>query len=456
MPRLVFLLMVAILLAFPVAAQDDAQPPDYQIFVMQQPTLKDDTFTVAFGIYNIGGAADTEATVILTVATTGEQLGIETVPAIPAQGTETVEFAFDAGQFAPGSVQSLQASVGIGEVEPRGGPTISNNSVRTGLNVPQNIATSAGGKDTADASEGAGSRFTIPGTQIEIDLQNPLHVGILVAVVLVGLVLLWVATIILRLLFQKSPSLGPWQPPYTPAAVLDPDSTAGRRQLWQPHAQNDALLLPCQEGAYHIRKLLFGTDGDMLSGWQITALRLSQYDMYGRVARTHTVASGGLVRRLDRAAHKDNLDRERAAKLVRPVARSLVGQFDKRLSKKNAGLPVALDVRLRGTHGEARILFELFGCRRGEWELIDHWEPEMMVVHGAINENFTYTMFGQTSDENYREFRQRLEDEIAQIFAEMLLRERAIASAPAPVAPVRMPSVEQYVHQDTAPHPPAD
>ncbi|MFO7322181.1 MAG: hypothetical protein DIU68_010650 [Chloroflexota bacterium] len=455
MLRFVYILTVAIFLAFPVGAQEDTQPPDYQIFSMQQqPTIENGQFTVAFGVYNIGGPADTEATVILTVATTGEQLGIETIGPIPALGTETVEFTFDASRFEPGSMVSLQASVGIGEVEPREGPTISNNTVRIGITIPENIAAAAGdGEDQADGE--SGSAITILGTKIEIDLQDPLHAGIVAAIIVILLVLLWVTTIILRLLFQKSPSLGPWQPPYAIPPMLDPDSTAGRRHLWQPHAQNDALLLPCQEGTYHIRKLLLGTDGKMLSGWQITAMRLSQYDMYGRVARTHTHAPGGLVKRLDRAAHKGNLDRERALKIARPIARSFVSKFDKRLSKKNAGLPVALDIRLRGTHGDARILFELFGCRRGEWELIDHWEPEVIVVHGAIQENFTYTMFGQNPGETYREYRQRLEDEVAQIFADMLLRERATVTSPAPVAPIQTPSVEQFVHHDTAPHPPA-
>ena len=134
-----------------------------------------------------------------------------------------------------------------------------------------------------------------------------------------------------------------------------------------------------------------------------------------------------------------------------------MAQFDKRLSKKNAGLPVALDLRLRGTHGEARILFELFGCRHGEWQLIDSWEPEMIVVQGTIGENFTYTLFGQHQGEQYKDYRRRLEDELTRTLAEMILRQRA--SAPAapvgPAAPVQTPRVEEFVHQDTAPHPPS-
>ena len=462
MRRIVLFLLIALILTMPVTAQDDAgtpetaQAPDYQIFVLEQPSLAGSNFTVRFGVYNIGGASDAEATVILTVATTGRQLGIQTVPAIPAQGTETVDFEFPAAGFDPGSVQSLQASVGIDEVEMRGAATIGNNSVRVGFTVPQDVPTAEADVD-ADGEAASGTSFTIPGLNVEVDLNNPTHLLGVIAVIVVLLILLWVAVTILRLVFQKTPTIGQWQPPYASLSMVDPDSAAGRRQLWQPHAQNDALMLPCSEGAYHIRKLLLGADGAMLSGWRLTSLRLSQYDMYGRVARTHTLASSGLVKRLDKAAHRRELDMERAQKAVRPVARSLVAQFDKRLSKKNAGLPVALDLRLRGTHGEARILFELFGCRHGEWQLIDSWEPEMIVVQGAIGENFTYTLFGQHQGEQYKDYRRRLEDELARTLAEMILRQRASAPAApvSPAAPVQTPRVEEFVHQDTAPHPPS-
>ena len=462
MRRLLFLLLIALILAAPVMAQDDAvtpdtaQAPDYQIIVMASPSLAGSNFTVEFGIINIAGAAETEATVILTVATTGQQLGIKTVPAIPSQGTETVTFEFPASDFPAGSTQSLQATVGIDEIEQRGSATIGNNSVRVGFNVPQNVPTAEAGSDSASQSA-TGTSFTIPGINLLVDLNNPTHLLILIGVIVVVLILLWVAVTILRLIFQKTPTIGQWQPPYASLSVVDPDSAAGRRQLWQPHAQNDALMLPCAEGAYHIRKLLMGADGAMLSGWRMTSLRLSQYDMYGRVARTHTLASNGLVKRLDKAAHRRELDMERAQKAVRPVARSLVAQFDKRLSKKNAGLPIALDLRIRGTHGEARILFELFGCRHGEWQLIDSWEPEMIVVQGAIGENFTYTMFGQHQGEQYKDYRRRIEEELTRTLAEMILRQRASApvAAVGPSAQVQTPRVEEFVHQDTAPHPPS-
>lgn len=464
MRRILLLLSIALFLTVPAWAQDDAetpddtQTPDYQIFVLDSPSLVGSNFHVQFGIINIGDASESEATVILTVATTGQQLGIERIPAIPSQGTETVDFEFPAADFQPGTTQSLQATVGIDEIERRGSATIGNNTVRVGFNVPQNVPTAAPDSEPRAADGNGAIAFTIPVVDVDVDLSNPTHLGIFVAILVIVLILLWVALTILRLIFQKTPTIGPWQPPYASVSMVDPDSTAGRRQLWQPHAQNDALMLPCQEGSYHIRKLLMGADGSMLSGWQVTSMRLSQYDMYGRVARTHTLAANGLVKRLDKAAHRHELDMEKALKAVRPVARSMVAQFDKRLSKKNAGLPIAMDLRLRGTHGEARILFELFGCQQGDWRLIDSWEPEMIVVQGAISENFTYTMFGQHPGEPYKDYRRRLEDEVARTLADMVMRRRASAPAAAPsspAAPVQTPSADDFVHQDTAPHPPS-
>ncbi len=458
MPRLALIVLLVCLAVLPLFAQDGV---DYRISVISSELSDDETsIEVAFGVINIGAPATLEATAILTVATQGDQLGIEVVPPLDTNESVVVQFTFPAGRFTPGTVQSLQASVGIGEVEAPNSATIGNNTARVGINIPASVrplpASDAEATEAPDAASEAVDTsprtFTLPGLNVELNLNNPAHVGALIVVIVILLLLLWVGLIILRLLFQKTPVLGAWQPPYASAPVLDPDSAAGRRQLWQPHAQNDALLVPCAEDTYHIRKLLLGTDSANLSGWRVSAMRLSQYDMYGRVARTHTLAPNGIVKRFDRAAHKPASDQAQALKAVRPVARQLISSFEKKVNKKNAMLPVALDVRLKGTHGETRILFELFGCRRGEWQLIDAWEPEMIVLHGAIHENFTYTMFGQHPGEDYKTYRTRMENEMAGILADMITRKQAVMAGPA--KPAETPSVEQYVPQDTAPHPP--
>jgi hypothetical protein len=80
-------------------------------------------------------------------------------------------------------------------------------------------------------------------------------------------------------------------------------------------------------------------------------------------------------------------------------------------------------------HGEVRILFELYGCNDSAWQEIDHWEPEMRVVNGSIQENFTYTVLGQQPHEARKQFRQRLESDLANMLAAMVQK-----PPPAPLA----------------------
>ena len=110
----------------------------------------------------------------------------------------------------------------------------------------------------------------------------------MIGVVAIVLILLWVISVIVRLLFSRPPTFAAWQPPYVITPLMDPNSTNGRRQLWQQHAQSDTLPLPCSPGSYMVRKLLIGSSGVKLSGWHVTGLRISQYDRYGRVARSQS------------------------------------------------------------------------------------------------------------------------------------------------------------------------
>jgi hypothetical protein len=162
-------------------------------------------------------------------------------------------------------------------------------------------------------------------------------------------------------------------------------------------------------------------DGMNLSGWRIIAMRMSQYDMYGRVARSQILASQGVVKRLDRIARKSPYtEAERIRKQVRPLARALARQFKKKINQRNAMLPIALDIRMQGTHGEVRIVFELCQCQKTQWQVLDQWEPEMTVLSKAIHDSYTYTIFGQTAGETLREFRQRIDLDIARVLVELV------------------------------------
>ena len=467
MRRLSLLLLIVLFAAIPVHAQQD-QRPVYRIYVNTAAKVENGQVTVVFGVTNTGGKALSEATAVLTEAATGALLATQPIPPLTTGEIKTVAFTFPANKLTPGQ-HSLKASINTDA----GGTVTEGNTASTGINIPAEAsstaeAASSGAESTAvpgaPAATGGASQpigFTIPGVNRYVDLTDWRVVVGLIVVVAILLLLIWVITVILRLLFQKPPKLTTWQPPYASMPMLDPNSSAGRRQLWQPHAQNDAITSPCVEGNYHIRKLLLGIDGDNLSGWRVSAIRLSQYDMYGRVARSQTIAANGLTKRLDKAARKGGqIDDDRAFRMVQPVAKSLVAQFDRHVSDRNAMLPIALDIRFRGTHGEVRILFELYGCVRGYWQMVDHWEPDMIVLHGAIHENFTYTVFGQQPNEQRKAFRQRLENELSGIMAAMVTRKRAQSAEPlvrvTPSVPARPTQEIQSLAGDTVPTPPVN
>jgi hypothetical protein len=91
-------------------------------------------------------------------------------------------------------------------------------------------------------------------------------------------------------------------------------------------------------------------------------MRISQYDMYGRVARSQTLASNRVVKRVDLVLRKaSGKSPDKLERMLRPAANGLFNDFARRL-KRTPTLPVALDIRLRGLHGEVRIVFELYQC----------------------------------------------------------------------------------------------
>lgn len=273
--------------------------------------------------------------------------------------------------------------------------------------------------------------FTLP---FGLDLFNPLHVALLIGAAGLLLVLLWLITVVLRLIFSRERTFPSWQPPYGMSTMLNPNSTVGRRQLWQQHAMADALPLPCMGGDYMARKILIGMNGTKLKGWRVIAGRISQYDMYGRVARTQTLLSSRVVRQIDAAARRSpRLTGKRAERAARSIARRILREFGKKM-KRTPSLPISLDLRFRGSHGDVRIVFELHQCMQGEhWALIDQWEPEMQVPGSTIQENFTYALYGQRPAEKSRAFRKRLSTDLTAMLTGLL------QPPPLPAVPVTPP-----------------
>lgn len=464
-------LLLGLLLVFPAAAQ--TPQPSYRLRPNGPGTISGSDVVVSVTILNTGSPATQTSAVTVSDARTSEELAREQVPPLASNEDRVILLSFPIASLenAGGSVSLL-----VRLVPDSAGEILAANDGRTSVSLPapgtpnETAATAIPPNPNATAVPPLAitpvpafstfqlpfleqTRFPIPGTDLELDLENPLHIGLLIGLAGILLIFVWMFTVILRLLFQQPPTMSAWQPPYALMPVLDPNSSAGRRQLWQPHAQNDALVGPCAPDNYHIRKLVLGTDGATLAGWHVTGLRLSQYDMYGRVTRSQVIAPASLVRQLDRLARRGpKLDTERATRAARPIAARLVRTLAGRLSKQNAMLALALDVRLRGTHGDVRILFELYGCNAAGWMMVDQWEPEVIVMNGSILENFTYTLYGKRPDETMKQFRKRLFEEIARGLGEMVTRSVGVTNMPSQQQEPAPPLVST-LPQDTAQHP---
>ncbi|MCB9449942.1 MAG: hypothetical protein H6672_00795 [Anaerolineaceae bacterium] len=421
MLKKILLLVALCLIGLPAAAQDAA--PDYAIRNIRSRFLDNNTqIAIEFEVWNIGGAATVPATARLLVVGTGQEIAIDTVRPLQAQEIVTVSLPFQTALFESGSVQSFRATVGIDEVEPADSRTITSNTAQISLTIPEITGAAAIPVEPTPAASADPLTDILRSVGLEVDLTDPLQVVFLVGFGGALLLLLLIVLVILRLVFQRSPDFGAWQPPYSTALPLDPNSTAGRQQGWQQTAQNSSLPPSCAEGVFTVRKVLLGVDGGGFDGWRVAAVRLMHYDRYGRVNRDQALAAKGVVKRLNGVLRRRNkLTAEQAEKRLRPVARDLVKRFQKNLRERTAMLPIALDVRLKGKRGDVRIVFELYHCQYSEWHKVDQWEPEITVLSKALYETYTYAIYGQRPQETNKEFRRRLQSDLTYTLLEMLL-----------------------------------
>ncbi|NDJ62188.1 MAG: hypothetical protein GYB67_13760 [Chloroflexi bacterium] len=441
MRTVILCILIALVAVTPLIAQD-AEAPEYVIRNIRVASVDASTAVIAFEVQNRGGpaSAPVEATLSAIIDATEQPLETQTIRALGAEGETTVEFTVPLAPYIGAPALSLRA-------------VVLNNDARISVPLPQIPTPSP--QATAQAQRSPGTTtvqlpfdlaFDLPfELPFELDLSNPLIIALVIAVLGVLLILIWMVTIILRLLFDRQPTFGAWTPPYTTQPLMDPYSTAGQRQLWQGHAQSDALTVPCVAGSYMARKLLLGTDGTKLDGWRATGMRVSQYDMYGRVARSQAILAPRFINRLNQAVRRSRkLKQRRAQRLVRPVARQIVREVFRRLNRRSAMLPIALDLRFKGQHGEVRIVFELHQCIGDGWQRIDYWEPDMLITSGTIQENFTYALNGQRAGESRRRFRKRLQGDVTKVLVGMVLPPPpmpALAdSAPTPEASPTGPS----------------
>jgi hypothetical protein len=427
MPRIIAYLAVAILVGgiFPLAAQGGG--PDYSIRNIRS-RLSDNgqQAIVEFEVWNIGAKATDASVATLNVIATGEEVASDPVPPLEAQEIHTVTLTFATNQFEPGSAESFRAAVGIDEVEASGSPNIQDNFAQITITFPETLPLPEATSDAGNQPSGVTAQPDILSQFMKslghLDYSDPAQIPILAAIVGAAVLLLLILILIVRLIFYRPPEFGNWQPPYASMLPLDPNTLPGRRQQWQLHAQNSSLpATATSEGQLHVRKLPTDFNEDYLSTWHITAIRMSQYDMYGRVHRSQTIAPRGTVKSLDKVAQKrSRFSAEQIEKKLRPIAKTLAAKSGTKLNERNAMLPLALDIRLSGKHGDVHIWFELFRSEYGQWVRLDRWEPEMTVVGKIIYESFTYTIHGLRPGENMKGYRQRLQDELVHILVEML------------------------------------
>lgn len=435
------LFALALLIAFWWPSLVVAQAPrDYTIDRLDHRYIDEATrFFVEVTVRNAGGDATAESTIRVLLVTDGNEQALTETALRPLSGgeSETLQFVFNTADFPAGSTQTIRVEAGLDAFETPGTNIADDNTAEVNILIPGIIGapTPVTNGPQTDAPGASEADFVIPVLDWPVRLTGDAlilnernipweQVALGAAAVLTAVVLLWLLSVMLRLIFSRPPRLGAWYPPYGNARPLDPNSTIGRRQGWQQHAQNGSILVACQEQIVHPIKLLLGYDGRSLSGWRVTGMRLSQYDMYGRISRTVTLMPNKTVKALNRLIRqRDKLNLEKLTQRCRPIARQMVRAFRGKLQTRTAALPIALDVRFVGEHGEVRIIFELYQCQGYSWQRLDQWEPEITSPGHTFQENYTYTIHGQ-GDEKMRDFRRRLQTDIEWLLVETL-RERS-------------------------------
>jgi hypothetical protein len=440
--RKIILSVLVLVISVGIAAAQDAtpfRPRDYVVSYANDGygfAADGSTFTLEFTVTNRGGDA-AESSDVNIIASDNRILASETLDPVAAGASQTIKLEFTTTDFAGGTTQVFSVEVGIDLYELAGTDIARDNAIEISVPIPEGAIPPPiedGGTGDPVAVDAPLLAFPGDGTIIFYGTVYPpervfLGLGLFVA----ALVVLWLVSIVLRLIFRRSPKFGIWQPPYATMPTMDPGSIVGRRQGWQAYAQNGTILAAPTEGNLHCIKLLLSSDGTYMQSWRVTGIRLSQYDSYGRVGRSETIAPGWLVKRLNKVLTQNaRFDNDTLAKRIRPITRALLKQFRRAVKQRSTHLPVALDIRFEGKQGDVSIAFELYQCQKFAWHRLDRWEPMMTMLGSKLLENYTYTIHGQSGGESTREFYNRLPEDVEWLLCETI-RSRGIPPQEVPV-----------------------
>lgn len=402
--------IVLIVLLLGAAATVVAQTEE---FVIRSPSssLSPDgrTIIVQFDVTNNGDANAT--TVARLFDSRGLQITSEPLQ-LPPGGT-SVSMLVPVDRFDPGTRPNIYITVGLDALP---GNLRSSNVASISIGIPAlpEVTTPTQGEQSS------GQGIDLP---FDLNLNDPVQIVLAVAIGALVLLLLWVISVIIRSATSRPEPFGAWQAAYPSPPYIDPNTTVGRRYLWQQHAQNDNLILPCQTGSILALKHVTGLNGEKFESWRVTGIRTGRYDQYGRIGRTNHTASSGIVKQLDRATRRRKLSAKAAARAAAPIAKSLVKDIVKSSDKRSDILPIALEIRFKGKSIKAESTFELLRCEGNGWLLIDSWSaPPTQSTNGGPIEQFSYTFYGQRPNEPKRDFQKRLEQALAQVLAGLIFK----------------------------------
>lgn len=425
MRKLGWIVLGLLLLSGIAFAQGIQIPRDYAV-LSPTVTLSTDqeNFTVQFIVRNAGTSASRDTTIRIINMLDNSVMSEDVLTPIANGGSVTVQVPFNTRNFDPGQLP-IEIQVGIDDEEPLDSAIGANNVARISVTIPElaPLPQTPGG-----APQTTGQGVQLGGTLI------PYETIVLAGFAFIAvLIVLWVLSIILRAIFRKPAEFANWQPSYAYAPLTDPNSKEGRRQAWQQHAQNSIILAAPTQNALHCIKVLSATDGEILANWKVTGVRISQYDNYGRVSRSQVIAGGRWLGRLNTLIRRRaRMKPERVEKQIKALATQLIQQFRRNINEKSAFLPVALDLRFEGRHGEVRIVFELYQAQAGLWYRLDQWEPAMAVTTPKIQESYTFTIHGKGAGEKLKDYTSRLADDAAWLLNELVRVRTSQVAQPEP------------------------